>query len=148
MKNLFKIRWIILLLPVIGLFACTSEECDCVEPPVVCSDQVMLSTELYNNGPNDIVQIIDAEIKDDSIYIEFGASGCDGSTWELCLVDAEVVMESYPEQRLIRLSLYNEELCDAYFTRKVSFDIRPTQTQLDKVILHLSGWDTPLLYEY
>ncbi len=68
-----------------------------------------------------MVTILDAEIINDSIYIEFDASVCDGSTREICLVDAKLIMESY----LIRLSLKNEELCDANFTKKLAFDIKP-----------------------
>lgn len=141
-------RKLIYLIIACAFLACNGEDCDCVTPPEPCTDQVIISTELYNSGPNDDLNIVDVEIINDSIYIEFGSSGCDGESWEICLYDAEVIMESLPEQRLIRLALKNEELCDAYFTKKVVFDITPLQIESDKIYLNLEGWETQLLYDY
>ena len=89
-------------------FSC-NECCDCVPKDGQGTD-VIIDSELYKNGPSDQLTIIDAKIIGDSIFIEFGSSGCDGSTWEFSLVDADVIMESYPEQRNIRLSLKKQRV--------------------------------------
>ncbi len=136
-------------LPILACFltACPVKNCNYV-PPVCQGTDAIIDDGLYKNGPVDHLTILDAEIIGDSIFIEFGSSGCDGSTWELFLVDANVIMKSKPEQRNIRLSLKNKELCEAYFTKTISFNIKPLQIQSNKIYLNLKYWNKELLYEY
>ena len=141
-------KYIISIFLACVLTACPCDDCNCVGPHKPCGDDVVISADRYANGPSGQLSIINAEIIGDSIHIEFGSSGCDGSTWKLCLYDADVIMESYPEQRNVRLSLKNEELCDAYFIKEVAFNIKPLQIQSDKIYLNLQGWDGKLLYKY
>ena len=110
-------KLLILLVITIFMFnGCTDEEtCDCVPPPE-CDKAVIVDGNKYDNAPDDDLNITDAKIVNDCLTITFGSSGCDGSSWQLALYDAGVIMESYPPQRNIRLSLKNEELCDAYFS--------------------------------
>ncbi len=145
--KVFTMKYITIIILACILTACPFLNSDNDVPPnFVCGKDVVISAKKYKNGPSDQLNIISAEIKGDSLYIEFGSSGCDGSSWELCLYDADVILESYPEQRNIRLSLKNEEECDAYFTKKVAFNIKPLQTQSDKIYLNLQGWNEQLLY--
>ncbi len=79
--------------------------------------------------------------------IKFGASGCDGNTWIVKLIDSGEIAESYPCQRTLRLSLDNQEECEAIPTKEISFDISDLQIMgNNKVILHVSGEE--ILYEY
>jgi len=113
-----------------------------------CNDKVIISADEYLNAPDDHLTINSIEIIGDCLIIDFGSSGCDGNTWQLKLIDEGVILESYPSQRNLRLSLKNEEVCDAYFTKEVSFDISQLQVEGDKVLLNIKGYEGQVLYEY
>ncbi|WP_075591314.1 hypothetical protein [Labilibacter marinus] len=136
------------LLIALAFIACDEEGCDCVPPPPNAGNHVIISADEYKNTPADDLTIIDAVIYNDSIHIKYGASGCDGSSWLIALFDADEILESNPEQRNIRLAFKNEEMCDAYFTKEISFDIKALQIESDKIYLNLQGWDKQLLYDY
>lgn len=123
--------------------------CDEDDTKVNCDAEIIISAEMYNSAPNDYLNIKEVRIEDDCLIINFGSSGCSGESWELKLIDASHILESYPPQRNIRLSLKNEEACQAYFTREVSFDISPLQIEgVDKLYLNIENFDDQILYEY
>jgi hypothetical protein len=112
-----------------------------------CDQNVIISETEYQNAPNDPFSITEMTITGDCLNIKFGASGCDGNTWIVKLIDLGVVAESYPCQRTLRLSLDNKEICTAVPTKEISFNIKDLQIYGDdKVILHISGED--IFYEY
>lgn len=112
-----------------------------------CDQSVILSPNDYQNAPNDPFSITEMIISGDCLNIKFAASGCDGSTWIVKLIDSGNVEESYPCQRTLRLSLDNQELCSAVTGKEISFDIKGLQiADNDKVILNVSGEE--ILYEY
>jgi len=119
-----------------------------VEPNPECPEPVIISENEFRDAPADELTIISAEIINDCLNIEFASSGCDGSTWEINLYDANVIKESYPVQRDLRLSLKNQEECDAVITRNVSYDISPLQLDYDRIFLNLINSGEQLLYEY
>jgi hypothetical protein len=112
-----------------------------------CDQDVIVSATEYENAPNDSFSIDDMQIEDNCLKIKFCASGCNGSTWIVKLIDSGVIAESNPCQRILRLSLDNKELCDALITRELSFNIEDLQIHGDnRVQLNVSGhW---ILYEY
>jgi hypothetical protein len=112
-----------------------------------CDQNVIVSPTEYQNAPNDPFSITEITISGDCLNIKFAASGCDGNTWIVKLIDSGMIAESYPCQRTLRLSLDNKEDCMAVPTKKISFDIKDLQiVGNDKVILHVSGKE--ILYEY
>ena len=112
-----------------------------------CDQNVIISETEYQNAPNDPFTITDMKIEGDCLIIKFSASGCDGNTWTVKLIDSGVIAESYPCQRTLRLSLDNKEICAAVPAKEISFDIKDLQIYgNDKVILHVSGQE--ILYEY
>ena len=112
-----------------------------------CDKDVIISETEYKTAPNDLVSILDMEISGNCLNIRFAASGCSGNSWVLNLIDAGVVAESYPCQRSLRLSLENKEMCKAYITKEISFNIEDLQIEgNDKVSLNIAGQQ--LLYEY
>ena len=113
-----------------------------------CDEEVIISRYEYDNAPNDQLSIISVEIVDNCLKINFGSSGCDGSTWELKLIDSGDIMESLPPQRTIRLSLKNDELCLAYFTKEVIFDISALKLEGNSVILNIDNYEDQVIYEY
>ena len=114
-----------------------------------CNQSIKISASGYDNGPDDHVQITNAEIMDNCLKITFGASGCSGDNWIVELYDASVVLESFPVQRNIRLSLDNKEDCLAFFTREISFDLTPIEIEeYETIILNLKDFDRSIRYEY
>ncbi|XCF07237.1 hypothetical protein ABI125_05115 [Tamlana crocina] len=114
-----------------------------------CDQNTVVDSDTYKNLETDRFTIISAEITGDCLNLEIGASGCDGSTWRFSLVDSGAVAESFPEQRYLKLQLLNEELCDAYFTKTISFDLTPLRVSgSNEIILHIEGLETSLNYKY
>lgn len=136
---------LVVLSPLLFSSGCNTEE---VDPNPDCPTMAIIDAKKYKNAPDDELTIISAVITDDCLNITFSASGCDGSSWEVKLIDADVIMESYPVQRNLRLSLRNNEACDAVISQQVSFDIGPLQLDYDKMYLNLRNSGEQLLYEY
>jgi hypothetical protein len=64
------------------------------------------------------------------------------------LIDSEAILESNPPQRNLRLSLKNEESCEAIINKEVSFDISKLQVDGKKVLLNIFNSSGQILYEY
>ncbi len=112
-----------------------------------CDQEVLVSGAEYQNAPNDPFSIVDITIDGDCLNIKFAASGCDGNTWFVKLIDSGSVAESYPCQRILRLSLDNKEDCMAVISKEMSFDIKDLQIiGNDEVILNIGN--KSILYEY
>lgn len=137
-------RILTLLLFFIALISCENEK---VEIPDVNSETIV-NPELYEE-PDDFKTIIEAKVIGDILEVTIGASGCDGSTWEVQLIDKGTVAESYPVQRFAKIMLINKEDCRAYFTRIFTFDLKPLRVKGEnKVSINLDGWNKSLLYIY
>ncbi len=109
---------------------------------------IIVDAMLYENAPRDEFLFDHVEITDDSMRISIQYGGGCGNI-EVKLIDSETLMESLPVQRFIRLSLRDEDPCEALITEDFTFDLSPVQdTSYDKIILHLDGWEPELVYEY
>ena len=114
-----------------------------------CDYDTVINADIYKDLQSAQFEFVNAEIVDDCLTIEIGASGCDGDTWEFKLVDSGAVAESFPEQRFLKLQLVNDELCTAFFQRTISFDLTALRIQNNgEVILNIDGFDRPLNYIY
>jgi len=148
MRNINLLLWAILVC--ISLSSCAL---DSDNDSFKCDQKVVISAEEYIIAPNDQLTINSLEINGDCLTINFSSSGCSGDSWELKLIDADVILESYPPQRNLRLSLKNEELCDAYITKEITFDIYELQVDRNqvfgkKVKLNITNSDDQILYKY
>ena len=133
MKNLFFILSAFIAL---SLTSCNDDE---NVFQTICDDVVLLDNDRFQNATTDFFTLIDVTIEGDCMTVEYSSSGCSGNSWIMELIDAETIKESNPIQRDLRLILTNEELCQAVFTREISFDIRPLQTEDNEILLNLSG---------
>ena len=113
-----------------------------------CDQHVIVNSETYRDAPDDPLSINSLSIDEDCLTINFSSSGCDGNSWQLELIDADVILESNPPQRNLRLSLKNEELCLAQITMEVSFDISALRVDDNQVFLNITNSDDRILYEY
>ena len=136
----------------IVLFCCSSDDDDDNQTSIDCdvdNSIAIISAELFENAPSDQLTINSLAIVNDDLTISFSASGCDGDSWELKLIDSEEVFESNPPQRELRLSLKNEELCQAFITRELTVDISNLQlADTNQIELNLTNSDDSILYEY
>ncbi len=115
---------------------------------IVCDKKVRISSQEFTDAPADPLTIVSAEITGDYLKIHFASGGCDGSKWELKLIDSGAVMYSDPPKRNIRLSLKNPEMCEAYIGKSCAFDISELQVPGNKILLNLTNSGTQILYEY
>jgi hypothetical protein len=110
--------------------------------------QVIVDEDLYANAPADPLEIIDLTIVNDSLKISFSSGGCDGSSWDVKLIDSGAILESFPVQRNLRLSLKNEELCKAIVMKEIAFDISKLQVEGNSIQLNITNSDKSILYKY
>ena len=113
-----------------------------------CDFETLISAGQYANAPSDQLTVNSLEIDDNCLKINFSSGGCSGDTWELKLIDSGDILESLPAQRNLRLSLKNEELCEAYIRKELTFDISNLQIDENQVQLNITNGDESILYGY
>lgn len=110
---------------------------------------LIISGKLYQKTLTNNYTISNALIKDDSLFITFGAGGCSSDSWKTSVVDAGMIAESHPVQRYLRLGLTNNERCAAFFSKKIAVNIRPLRVGgTNTVVLNLNEWEQQLVYRY
>ncbi|SDR97131.1 hypothetical protein SAMN04515667_1110 [Formosa sp. Hel1_31_208] len=123
------------------------DEDDEVSSP--CNQIVVIDNNLYDTAESDDFSLVSAEVNDNCLFINVSASGCDGNTWSMVLVDSGSIAESSPEQRFLKFIFSNDESCLAVFSQERSFDL--TQLQINdsnEIVLNIDGFPEPLLYVY
>lgn len=114
-----------------------------------CDSTVQINAAAYQATTTINYQIQEAVINEDCLSIKFTSSGCDGSSWETDLFDADITGESLPVQRRARLALVNKEVCNAIVTKTISFDLTRIRVPTERtLIIQLEGWGGQLTYRY
>jgi|SRR5690554_1600768 len=117
--------------------------------PQKCAIDVIENSSQFFNAPDDEHEISNAVLQDGCLVLDFRAGGCDGDTWEIKIIDSGEVSPGNPPERTIRLSLKNDEDCEAYITKSVSIDISQLEIEnSNSLLLNILGWDSPLEYNY
>ncbi|MBB6460440.1 hypothetical protein [Flammeovirga kamogawensis] len=143
MKKNISILFLLLLI----LFLSCKENVTLDEPNLdVPANEVIISLEEYNTAPREPVALEDYSIEEDILKITYSASGCSGGSWVVKLIDSGLLLESYPPQRNLVFSLKNEEICEAYITKEILFDISKLKIEGDSIYLNLINLDTSILY--
>ena len=128
-------KFIILLLFCTLLMNFQCDDDDVVQTSL-CDDTVLLDNSAYQTS-------------EDCLKVNISSSGCDGSTWELTLIDSEDIAESMPPQRYLKLILVNNEACLAVFNKEQSFDISTLRIEgINEVLLNIEDFPEPILYSY
>jgi hypothetical protein len=143
-SGIMKNRIIIFSVVLFGILSCTNDDDNLSS----CDQVIVISSEQYANAPADKLTINSLEINGDCLKINFSSSGCSGDTWKLKLIDSEVVLETNPPQRNLRLSFKNEEACEAYITKEITFDIKSLQFDRNQLLLNITNSGDQILYEY
>jgi len=116
--------------------------------PNGCDQGTVISEQGYRNAPSDELTINSLEIEGDCLKINFSASGCSGESWKIILIDSGSIKESDPPQRDLRLILENNEMCEAFITRELTFNISELRVEGGRLWLNLSNSGDRILYEY
>ncbi|MBT8253447.1 MAG: hypothetical protein HKN00_06935 [Flavobacteriaceae bacterium] len=116
--------------------------------PLNCDNALIISSFQYSNAQSAVIEINTIEIDGDVLTVQISSGGCNGETWNLCLIDSEAILESFPPQRHLRFTLQNNESCLAYLSRTFSYDISALQTEGNSVVLHIDDYEDSLLYSY
>ncbi len=70
-----------------------------------CDECTLINNNLYNQVETDNFSILNIELVDDCLEIQFGSSGCNGENWETELISSETILETAIPQRNLRLTL-------------------------------------------
>ncbi len=145
----------------ISLFSCNNDDSATLQNPVdtiekfycsdsinlLCTEKVLIDPLRFDTASNDQLSVLNLGILDNCLEIEYGASGCDGSSWKLALLDTGSLYLNNPPTRKLKFDFYNAEICLAYFVKKKAFDICPLkQPGVDSLILMIE--DTSIIYRY
>jgi len=114
-----------------------------------CDATVVVDNSIYQTTASDYYSLVSGEIDVDCLSVNISASGCDGSTWVITLVDSEVIAESMPPQRYLKLMLANNEACLAVLNKEQSFDLTALRIGgVNEVLLNIEDFPDPLSYRY
>lgn len=115
----------------------------------VCGQDVIIDNSFFESAVSGDYQLIGFEINNDCLTIEISASGCDGETWSMVLVDSGIVSESSPEQRFLKFVFTNDEACLAVFSQSREFNLTALRVDgSNEVVLNIDGFSEPLSYFY
>ena len=110
MKNLYVLALISIL-----LLSCSDGD----DPdPGGCDLVTVISQERYRNDPSEEMTINILEIEDDCLKINFSASGCDGESWKIVLIDSGSILESVIEIEVPIILLVYPDIVNDVFYRK------------------------------
>jgi len=132
------------LLILVLFTSCNSDD----NTAVGCDENVLISSTQFDSALSDLVTVNSITISGDCLVANISASGCDGETWILRLIDSDVVLDTSPPQRTLRLVLANNEACLAFVTREISFDINDLKVDEGSVLLHIVNLNEAFLYSY
>lgn len=141
-------KYILLCLCYTLLF--TNTRCDDDEDVKrACGQAVVIDKGYYEAATSDAFDFIHAEVIDNCLSVNLSASGCNGETWSIVIVDSGIVSASAPDQRNLKLVFSNEEMCKSVFTQNRMFDLSRLQIEnSNEVILNIEGIPGPIHYIY
>ena len=140
----------LLLLIIIMFAACQDCEDDSGSINLLdCNLNTTVSTLAYQNSTSSPVTISFHEITENCLALDYTASACDGSSWEVELIASEDILEANPPQCNLKFILTNQELCTAVIQQEMTFDITNLQVaNNNSVLLNIDEITEPILYEY
>ena len=140
----------LLLLIIIMFAACQDCEDDSGSINLLdCNLNTTVSSLAFQNSISSPVSISFHTITENCLALDYTASACDGSSWEVELIASEDILEANPPQRNLKFILTNQELCTAVIQQEMTFDITNLQVaNNNSVLLNIDEITEPILYEY
>ena len=118
-------------------------------PESNCVNLTLIDSFSYENATTSPYTVTDVAINEDCLIITITATGCDGNTWDMQLLDSGSVEESNPPQRYVKFFLVNNEACLAEISRTTSFDLSTLQIESEnEIIINIDQYSDPITYIY
>lgn len=143
MGKLMKKKFLILLALTVLFFKCDEKDIDVNYE----NENVVVNNSLYNQTETNNYTITNVQLTENELTVKISSSGCSGDSWKAILVDANLILESFPIQRNIKLALENNEACLAVFEKEFTFDISTLKEDYESLYLNLEGWNSQIFYE-
>lgn len=137
-----------LILFALFMESCNDETTDIASLNSVCDQIAIVNPSRFTITQPEGYTITRIQLIDDCLQVEIQASGCSGDTWKVDLIDSGNVAESNPEQRYLKISLNNAELCDAVISKTFTFDLSPLRISSPSILLNLDLWNEQIAYAY
>jgi len=116
---------------------------------LTCNQVIIVNNNEFQNAETAPFTFTEVSLASNCLLLEYAASGCDGSSWTVALIDSGEIMETNPPQRNLKLVLSNPELCAAVITDETSFDISELQIEgINQIRINFENWEQSFLYEY
>ncbi len=117
--------------------------------PTDCGALAIIDGFSYQNAVTSPYTITSAVINEDCLVLSVSASGCNGATWTMRLMDSGEVSESDPPQRAVKLFLINNEACLTVITQTRSFDLSALQIEdVNEITINIDDFSDPVTYTY
>ena len=114
-----------------------------------CGEFVIIDNSFYESAVSTDYTLVGFSIDEDCLTIEISASGCDGETWSMVLVDSGNIAESSPEQRFLKFVFTNNEACLAVFSQSRNFDLSNLQIEgSNEIVLNIDEFPEAITYTY
>lgn len=141
---------LVFALALLALFmeSCNDETTDNASLNSVCDQIAIVNPSRFTNTQPEGYTITRIQLIDDCLQVEIQSGGCSGDTWKVDLIDSGNVAESNPEQRYLKISLNNTELCDAVISKTFTFDLSPLRISSPSILLNLDLWNEQIPYTY
>lgn len=110
-----------------------------------CGDYAIEDEAKYVSTSSTEYTIKDVVAFGNCITITINASGCSGDRWRGTLYFSEQVVETTPNQRYSKLSLFNDEACLAVFEKSFTFNIGNMRPNNEPFMLMLEGLNQPIV---
>lgn len=150
---------IIICIIVLTVVSCKKEEIEtpeeigfCEVLPVghiSCGPEIIRDSLMFDSILSTFFTLSNVDISEDCLSFELTASGCDGNSWLVNLVEAQTIAYTNPITKELKVDFYNNEICAAVFTNHYYFDLLLLQENTDSVInLNIVNAGISILYSY
>ena len=118
-------------------------------PSSNCGALALIDSGAYLTAETNPYTINSAVMNEECLVLNISASGCDGSTWIIQLLDSGNVSESEPPQRAVKLFLFNNEACLSVISQVQSFDLSALQVDgVNEITINIDDFPDPIVYTY
>lgn len=114
-----------------------------------CGSFIIQDSLRYDTVTNSNFSLTNIDVSGNCISFDLTASGCDGDSWEVKMIDAQIIAYTNPISKDFKVEFKNSELCTAIFTKQYYFDLLSIQESTDSIIkLNIVNAGVSKLYIY
>lgn len=118
----------------------------CPPPPPSECKPIVIGDDPHTMPTNYPVNVLNAYIDGNCLKLKVGFSGCDANTERINMMWDGMFSGLVAEANLVLVD-NDPQMCNAYFTKEVSFDLSPLKAQQQgSIVLNIAGWEGSLVY--